>query len=93
MLDKDKIILVANVCVSTTSKAHGLRMMNSIKEYFENKFDDSVKVLVFPVLEQNMQKIEIFNCKNVTDEVENNFNEQYENILNNFVKKFNNENL
>ena len=93
MLDKDKVILVANVCVSTTSKERGLRMMNSIKEYFENKFDDSVKVLVFPVLEQNMQKIEIFNCKNVTDEVENSFNEQYENILNNFVKNFNNETL
>jgi predicted transcriptional regulator len=87
MLDKDKIILVANICVSTTSKERALRMMNSIKEYLENKFDDSVKVLVFPVLEQNMQKIEILNCKNVTDEVENNFNEQYENILNNFVKK------
>lgn len=92
MLDKDKIILVANICVSNTNKEHGLRMMNCIKDYLEKRFDDSVKVLVYPVLEQNLQKIEIFNCKNF-DEIENNFNKQYENILNNFVNNFNNENL
>jgi len=92
MLDKDKIILVANICVSNTNKECGLRNINSIRNYLENKFDDSVKVLVFPVLEKNLQKIEIFNCKNF-DEIENNFNKQYENILNNFVNNFNNENL
>lgn len=83
MLDKDKLILIANVCVSNVNKEHGLRMMNSIKDYLEKRFDDSVKVLVYPVLEQNLQKIEIYNCTNVDNEVVNNFNKQYENILNN----------
>lgn len=89
MLDKDKLILIANVCVSNVNKEHGLRMMNSIKDYLEKRFDDSVKVLVYPVLEQNLQKIEIYNCTNVDNEVVNNFNKQYENILNNFVNNFN----
>ena len=69
------------------AKERGLRMMNSIKEYLENKFDDTVKVLVMPVLTEEKQGIEVLNPvfadKNLLDKL----NENYEKILKTLEEK------
>ena len=47
--DKDKLILVVNVYIKDLSRQRGIVQLHQLKEYFESKFDDTVKVLVMPV--------------------------------------------
>ena len=85
--DKEKLIIVGNVYIKDLAKERGIRMMNSIKEYLENKFDDTVKVLVMPVLSEEKQGIEVLNPvfadKNLLDKL----NENYEKILKTLEEK------
>ena len=44
-------------------------------------FENSVKVLVFPVLEKKMQKIELLNIKGCDDELVKKMNENLEKFV------------
>ena len=79
--DKDKLIIVGYVYVKDVSKDRGIRMINSIKEYLENSFDDTVKVLVMPVLSEEKQGIEVLNPIFADNNILNKLNEWYEKIL------------
>ena len=59
--DKDKLILVVNVCIKNVSRERGLLQINQLKDHFESKFDDTVKVLGMPVLCKEKQGIKILN--------------------------------
>lgn len=79
--DKDKLIIVGYVCIKDLSREKGIRIINNIKEYLEVSFDETVKVLVMPVLSEEKQGIEVLNPvfadKNLLDKL----NECYEKIL------------
>lgn len=79
--DKDKLIIVGNVYVKELNRERGIRMINSIKEYLENSFDDTVKVLVMPVLTEDKQGIEILNPIFADNNLLVKLNESYEKIL------------
>ena len=79
--DKDKLIIVGYVYIKDTPKDRGIRMVNSIKEYLENSFDDTVKVLVMPVLSAEKQGIEVLNPVFADNNFINMLNENYEKIL------------
>jgi hypothetical protein len=79
--DKDKLIIVGYVYIKDTPKDRGIRMINSIKEYLENSFDDTVKVLVMPVLSAEKQGIEVLNPVFADNNFVNMLNENYEKIL------------
>ena len=85
--DKDKLIIVGNVYVKELNRERGIRTFNNIKEYLENKFDDTVKVLIMPVLSEEKQGIELLNPvfadKNLLDKL----NENYEKILKTLEEK------
>ena len=77
--DKDKLLLVVNVCIKDTSREHSMIRLTQLKEYFENKFDSTVKVLVMPVLSENKQGIEVLNPifadKKMLEQLNNNYKE------------------
>ncbi len=79
--DKDKLIIVGYVYIKDVAKDRGIRMVNSIKEYLENSFDDTVKVLVMPVLSEEKQGIEVLNPIFADNNFVNMLNENYEKIL------------
>ena len=79
--DKDKLIIVGNVYVKELNRERGIRMINSIKEYLENSFDDTVKVLVMPVLSEEKQGIEVLNPIFADNNILDKLNECYEKIL------------
>ena len=79
--DKDKLIIVGYVYIKDTPKDRGIRMVNSIKEYLENSFDDTVKVLVMPVLSEEKQGIEVLNPVFADNNFINMLNENYKKIL------------
>ena len=85
--DKEKLIIVGNVYVKELNRERSVHMFNNIKEYLENKFDDTVKVLVMPVLNEEKQGIEVLNPvfadKNLLDKL----NENYEKILKTLEEK------
>ena len=79
--DKDKLIIVGNVYVKELNRERGIRIINSIKEYLENSFDDTVKVLVMPVLSEEKQGIEVLNPVFADNNLLSKLNECYEKIL------------
>ncbi len=79
--DKDKLIIVGYVCIKDLARERGIRMINSIKEYLETSFDDTVKVLVMPVLSEEKQGIEILNPIFANNNILGKLNECYEKIL------------
>lgn len=79
--DKDKLIIVGNVYVKELNRERGIRIINSIKEYLENSFDDTVKVLVMPVLSEEKQGIEVLNPVFADNNLLGKLNECYEKIL------------
>lgn len=85
--DKEKLIIVGNVYVKELNRERSVYMLNNIKEYLENKFDDTVKVLVMPVLTEEKQGIKVLNPvfadKNLLDKL----NKNYEKILKTLEEK------
>ena len=79
--DKDKLIIVGYVYIKDIAKDRGIRLVNSIKEYLENSFDDTVKVLVMPVLSEEKQGIEVLNPVFADNNFINMLNENYKKIL------------
>ena len=79
--DKDKLIIVGNVYVKELNRERGIRMINSIKEYLENSFDDTVKVLVMPVLTEEKQGIKVLNPIFADNNLLVKLNESYEKLL------------
>lgn len=67
--DKDKLFVVAYVCIKDLNHARGIALMESIKRYFLENLDSSVKFFVYPVLVPEMQKVEILNPKFVNNEM------------------------
>ena len=51
MLDKDKLIIVAYICVSGMSNAKAAQICCEFREHLKQCFDDSIKTLVFPTNE------------------------------------------
>lgn len=85
--DKEKLIIVGNVYIKDLARERGIRMMNSIKEYLENKFDDTVKVLVMPVLTEEKQGIEVLNPVFADNNLLSKLNDSYEKILKTLEEK------
>lgn len=79
--DKDKLILVVNVCIKNLGREKGVSQINQFKEYFESKFDDTVKVLIMPVLVEEYQGIEVLNPIFADKEMLEQLNNNYEEIL------------
>ena len=79
--DKDKLILVANVYIKNISRERGLLQINQLKAYFESKFDDTVKVLVMPVLCEEKQGIEILNPIFADNDLLKKIDEDYNKIV------------
>jgi hypothetical protein len=79
--DKDKLIIVGYVYIKDLARDRGIRIINSIKDYLENSFDDTVKVLVMPVLSEEKQGIEVLNPVFADNNFVNMLNENYEKIL------------
>ena len=79
--DKDKLIIVGYVYIKDVPKDRGIRMVNTIKDYLENSFDDTVKVLVMPVLSEEKQGIEVLNPIFADNSLLCKLNECYEKIL------------
>ena len=67
--DKDKLFVVAYVCVKDLTHTRAIALMENIKKHFLEKLDDSVKFFVYPVLVPEMQKVEILNPKFVNNEM------------------------
>lgn len=81
--DNEKLIIVGNIYVKELNRERGIHMFNNIKEYLENKFDDTVKVLVMPVLTEEKQGIEVLNPVFADNNLIKKLNENYEKILQN----------
>ena len=79
--DKDKLFVVANICISNINRDHGMRMLVEIDNHFRKQFDDTVKFLVMPVLVEEKQGLEILNPKFATNEMIQTLQENYENLL------------
>ena len=79
--DKDKLILVVNVYIKDLSRQRGIVQLHQLKEYFESKFDDTVKVLVMPVLCEEYQEIKVLNPIFADKEMLDRLNNNYEEIL------------
>lgn len=79
--DKDKLIIVGYVYIKDLARERGIRIINSIKEYLEASFDDTVKVLVMPVLSKEKQGIEVLNPIFADNNLFCKLNECYEKIL------------
>ena len=79
--DKDKLIIVGYVYIKDLPRERGIRIINSIKEYLEASFDETVKVLIMPVLSEEKQGIEVLNPIFADNNLLSKFNESYEKIL------------
>jgi len=79
--DKDKLIIVGYVYIKDLPRERGIRIINSIKDYLENSFDDTVKVIVMPVLSEEKQGIEVLNPIFADNNLLSKFNECYEKML------------
>lgn len=79
--DKDKLIIVGYVYIKDLARERGIRIINSIKEYLEASFDDTVKVIVMPVLSEEKQGIEVLNPIFADNNLLSKFNECYEKML------------
>lgn len=80
--DKDKLMVVVNVYVNDNrpkqdNAAHFVQVCN----HYKQMFDDSVKVIVIPVFDKQMQKIELLNVKGCDDELVKKMNENFENFI------------
>lgn len=84
--DKDKVILIANVYVKNVTRERAILMMNQMLNHFKDIFDDTVKVLVMPVLDESLQKIEIFNADKCNEEILQKLNENYAKVIESFSK-------
>ena len=51
MLDKDKLIIVAYICVSGMINAKAAQICCEVREHLRQCFDDSIRTLVFPTNE------------------------------------------
>ena len=67
--DKDKLFIVANICISNVNRDLGVHMLAEIDNHFKKQFDDTVKFFVMPVLVEE------------TNEMIQTLQENYENLL------------
>lgn len=79
--DKDKLFVVANICISNINKDYGMHMLVEIDNHFKKQFDDTVKFLVMPVLVEEKQGLEILNPRFADNKIMQELKENYENIL------------
>jgi hypothetical protein len=79
--DKDKLFIVANICISKVNKEDRIHMLMDIQNYFEKQLDNTVKFFVMPVLIEEKQGIEILNPKFADAKLLNELKENYEKIL------------
>ena len=79
--DKDKLFIVANICISNVNRDLGVHMLAEIDNHFKKQFDDTVKFFVMPVLVEEKQGLEILNPKFATNEMIQTLQENYENLL------------
>lgn len=84
--DKDKIIAIVNICTANLSRQRGCEILSQAYQHFSQMFDDSVKVVVMPVLDKSLQKIEVFNAEKCDEEILRKFNENYEKVIESFSK-------
>lgn len=59
--DKDKLIIVGYVYVKNLARDKCIQLIHNIENYLKDSFDDTVKVLVMPVLTEEKQGIEVLN--------------------------------
>ena len=85
--DKDKLIIVGYVYVKNLSRDKGIQLIHSVENYLKDNFDDTVKVLVMPILTEEKQGIEILNPIFADNNLFVKLNEYYENILKLFEEK------
>ncbi len=78
--DKDKLFVVMNLCISNVSRDKAIHMLLKYENHF-NKFDDTVRFFVIPVLDPTLQKMEILNPRFVDDNLIKELTEKYENLL------------
>lgn len=84
--DKDKLIVIANICISNVSRDTAMYAMNQMQQHLKGTFDCSVKTMVMPVLEPSLQKIEIFNADKCDEKILKKLNENYEKVIESFSK-------
>ena len=79
--DKDKLIIVGYVYIKNLPTNKGIQLIHNIENYLKSNFDDTVKVLVMPVLTEEKQGIEILNPIVADNNLFIKLNEYYEKIL------------
>lgn len=79
--DKDKLIIVGYVYVKNLARDKGIQLIHNVENYLKSNFDDTVKVLVMPVLTEEKQGIEILNPIFADNNLLVKLNESYEKIL------------
>lgn len=79
--DKDKLIIVGYVYIKNLARDKGIQLIHNIKNYLESNFDDTVKVLVMPVLTEEKQGIEVLNPIFADNSLLDKLNEYYEKLL------------
>ena len=87
--DKDKLFVVMNICITGISIEKAMHMLLDYENNFSNKFDDTVKFFVIPVLDPTLQKMEILNPRFVDDNLIKELKEKYENLLSIIKEKYN----
>ena len=66
--DKDKLFIVANICISNVNRDLGVHMLAEIDNHFKKQFEEK-------------QGLEILNPKFATNEMIQTLQENYENLL------------
>ena len=80
--DKDKLMIVVNVYVNDNKpKQDNVGHFVQVCNHYKQMFDNSVKVIVFPVFDKHMQKIELLNMKGCDDELVKKMNENFEKFV------------
>ena len=79
--DKDRLIIVGYVYIKDINKEKGIRLIHSIEDYLRASFDDTVKVIVMPVLTEEKQGIEVLNPIFADNNLLGKLNENYEKML------------
>ena len=79
--DKDKLIIVGNIYIKDLARECGIQLIHNIENYLKDSFDDTVKVLVMPVLSEKKQGIEVLNPVFADNNLLSKLNECYEKIL------------
>lgn len=81
LADKDKLFIVANICIKNINRERGIPMLNEFRNYFSQQFDNTIKFFVMPVLLEEKQGIEVLNPVFADNNLLKKLNESYEKIL------------